>query len=204
MFKKSLLIVAMLAGCSAVLAQTAAPAAAGNSAAKKEIIGKILKIQQSGIEQLARNLAEEPAASMISRAGPVLAQRIPQDKQEAVAKEIQADAKKYVDEAVPIVRDRAIKLAPTTVGALLEDKFSEEELKQVLAMMSSPVYAKFQSLGGDMQRVLTEKLVEDTRGIVEPKVRVMEESIARRLGVTNAAGGSGNAPAPAGKAPAKK
>jgi hypothetical protein len=204
MFKKSLLIVAMLAGCSAVLAQTAAPAAA-NSAAKKEIIGKILKIQQSGIEQLARTLAEEPAASMISRAGPVLAQRVPQDKQEAVAKEIQADAKKYVDEAVPIVRDRAIKLAPTTVGALLEDKFTEDELKQVLAMMSSPVYTKFQSLGGDMQRVLTEKLVEDTRGIVEPKVRAMEESIARRLGVTNAAGG-GNAPAqaPAAKAPAKK
>jgi hypothetical protein len=204
MFKKSLLIVAMLAGCSAVLAQTAAPAAA-NSPAKKEIIGKILKIQQSGIEQLARTLAEEPAASMISRAGPVLAQRVPQDKQEAVAKEIQADAKKYVDEAVPIVRDRAIKLAPTTVGALLEDKFTEDELKQVLAMMSSPVYTKFQSLGGDMQRVLTEKLVEDTRGIVEPKVRAMEESIARRLGVTNAAGG-GNAPAqaPAAKAPAKK
>jgi len=198
MFKKSLLIVAMLAGCSAALAQ--APAAASGSAAKKEVIGKILKIQQSGIELLARNLAEEPAASMIARAGPVLAQRIPQDKQEAVAKDIQADAKKYVDEAVPIVRDRAIKLAPTTVGALLEEKFTEEELKQVLAMMQSPVYAKFQSLGGDMQRALTEKLVEETRSIVEPKVRVMEESIARRLGVTNAAGSG----APAAKAPAKK
>jgi hypothetical protein len=202
MIKKSIVIVAMLAGCSAVLAQTAAPAAASGSAAKKEIVGKILKIQQSGIELLARNLAEEPAASMIARAGPVLAQRIPQDKQEAVAKEIQADAKKYVDEAVPIVRDRAIKLAPTTVGALLEEKFTEEELKQVLAMMQSPVYTKFQALGGDMQRVLTEKLVEDTRGVVEPKVRVMEESIARRLGVTQA--GGGNAPAPAAKAPAKK
>jgi hypothetical protein len=51
-------------------------------------------------------------------------------------------------------------------------------------MMQSPVYVKFQTLGGDMQQVLTEKLVEETRGVIEPKVRALEESIARRLGVT--------------------
>ena len=145
---------------------------------------------------------------MLERAGPALAARVPQDKQEAVAKEIQADAKKYLDEAVPLVKDRAIKLAPTTVGTLLEEKFTEEELKQVLAMMQSPVYVKFQSLGGEMQKVLSDKLVEETRGIVEPKVRVMEESIARRLGVTAPAGGGGGggntAPAAPARAPAKK
>jgi hypothetical protein len=204
MFKKSLLIVALLAASPALLAQSPAPAA-GNAPAKKEIIGKILKIQQSGIELLARTLAEQPAAELMARAGPALAQRVPQDKQEAVAKDIQADAKKYIDETVPLVRDRALKLAPTTVGTLLEEKFSEEELKQVLAMMQSPVYVKFQSLGGDMQKVLTDKLVEETRGVVEPKVRAMEESIARRLGVTaGGGGGSGNAPAPKAAAPAKK
>jgi len=202
MLKKHLLILALVAACSAAQAQS--------TPAKKEIVGKILKIQEAGIVALARTLAEQPAAAMMERAGPALAARVPQDKQEAVAKEIQADAKKYLDDAVPLVRDRAIKLAPTTVGSLLEEKFTEEELKQVLAMMQSPVYLKFQSLGGEMQKVLADKVVEETRGMIEPKVRAMEESIARRLGVTAAAGGgggggTGNAtPATPARPPAKK
>lgn len=203
MSKKPLLILALLA-CSAVHAQTAAPAAAA-SPAKKEVIAQILKIQQSGIEALARTLAERPAADLMANAGPALAQRIPQERQDAVAKEIQADVKKYLDEAVPIVRDRAIKLAPSTVGALLEQKFTEDELKQVLAMMQSPVYTKFQAMGGDLQKALTEKVVDETRTVVETKLRTLEESVARRLGVTaGGGGGSGQAPQNAAKPPAKK
>jgi hypothetical protein len=108
MFKKHLLILALLAACGAAQAQS--------TPAKKELVGKILKIQQSGIEALARTLAEQPAAAMLDRAGAALPARVPQDKQEAVARDIQADAKKYLDEAVPLVRDRALKLAPTTRG----------------------------------------------------------------------------------------
>ena len=70
--------------------------------------------------------------------------RVPPDKREAVAKEIQADAKKYADKTVPLVQARAVKLAPTTIGALLEEKFSEDELKQVVAIIESPAYVKFQ------------------------------------------------------------
>ena len=35
-----------------------------------------------------------------------------QDKREADGKAIEAEVRKYVDEAYPIVRDRALKLAP--------------------------------------------------------------------------------------------
>jgi uncharacterized protein len=59
--------------------------------------------------------------------------------------------------------------------------------------MESPVYVKFQRMGEDMQKVLVEKLVADTRTTIEPKVRILEETVAKRLGVT--------APAKAGAAP---
>jgi hypothetical protein len=100
------------------------------------------------------------------------------------------------------VRDRAVKLAPTTVGAVLEQKFSEDELKQVLAMLESPVYVKFQGLGADMQKALTEKLIADTRPAIEPKVRTLEQSIARRLGVP--VGQAEAAPGAASRPAAKK
>lgn len=197
MFRKTLLIAALAAAACTAQAQTSAPAGGG---AKKDYIARILKVQQPGIEMLARNLVEQPALEMLDRAGNALPQRVPADKREAVARDIQADARKYVDETTPIVRDRAIKLAPSTVGTLLEEKFTEDELKQIASMMENPAFAKFQAMGGDMQHVLVEKLITDTRPQVEPHVRALEDSIAKRLGVTD----NGGAAAPAPKAPAKK
>jgi hypothetical protein len=199
MFQKTLLILAIAAASTTLHAQS--------TPAKKELVARILKVQQPGMDILVRGLVEQPALEMMDRAGAALPARVPAERREAVAKDIQADARKYVDETMPIVRERAIKLAPTTIGALLEEKFTEDELKQITAMMEAPVFAKFQGLGNDMQKVLIEKLISDTRPQVEPKVRALEESIARRLGVTpNAASAAPAAPAaPAGgKPPAKK
>lgn len=193
---KSLLVLAIAACCATAQAQST-PAAA--TPAKKELVARILKVQQAGVEMLARNLVEQPAIDMLDRAGAALQQRVAADKREAVARDIQADARKYVEETYPLVRDRALKLAPGTVGALLEEKFTEDELKQVAAMMESPVFVKFQSLGGEMQKVLLEKVVADSRPQVEPKLRALEDTVARRLGITPNA-----AQAPAPKASARK
>ncbi|MDB5898631.1 MAG: AAA-metalloprotease-like protein [Ramlibacter sp.] len=151
MFQKTLLILAIAAASTTLHAQS--------TPAKKELVARILKVQQPGMDMLVRGLVEQPALEMMDRAGQALPARIPAERREAVAKDIQADAKKYVDETMPIVRDRAIKLAPTTIGALLEEKFTEDELKQVATMLESPIYAKYQTLGGDMQQALVSKLL---------------------------------------------
>jgi uncharacterized protein len=165
-------------------AQTPAPMP--SSPAKKELVTKVLDLQRPGIEAMGRSLAEQPAMQMMQQAGAAL-QRVPADKREVVAREIEADVRKYVEEAAPIVRDRAVKLAPSTIGQVLEDNFSEDELKQVLALLESPVNRKFQSLAPAMQKAITEKLVAETRGSVEPKMRALEQTVARRLGVAPAA-----------------
>lgn len=181
MLKQTLLIAALAAACAGAQAQT--------TPAKKELVGRILKIQQPGIEAMARDLAKQPASELLANAADYMQTQVPADKREAMAKGMQADADKYMNETYPLVRDRALKLAPTTVGSLLEEKFSEDELKQVVQMMESPVYVKFQSLGGDMQRVLVAKLIPELKPQVEPKLRALDEALARRLGVAAAPGG---------------
>lgn len=172
---KRWVIVTLLVLVTGVQAQTAST--------KKELVAKVLLLQQPAIEQAAQALAERPAAQMMQQAGMALQSRVAEDKREAVAKEIQADVKKYVDEAVPLVRERAVKLAPSTVGALLEEKFSEDELKQLIAIIESPVNRKFLQLGGEMQKVLLDKLLAETQGAIEPKVKALELSIGKRLGL---------------------
>jgi len=185
-------------GCT--FAQTATPAPAASSAAsspaEKELVTRLLKLQQPGIEALARDLAEQPAGQMLNQAGMALQARVAPEKRDAVAKEIGADVKKYADETVPLLRDRAIKFAPSTVGKLLEEKFTEDELKQIVAMLESPVYARYTQLSDDMQDALLNKLVAETRPTIEPKIKALEASIGRRLGAAAApTPGAGTKPA---------
>ena len=191
---KKWMMVSLLVLAAGVQAQTAST--------KKDLVAKVLLLQQPAIEQaaqaLAQALAERPALQMLQQAGMALQSQVPADKREAVAKEIQAEAKKYADEAVPLVRERAVKLAPSTVGALLEEKFSEDELKQLIAIIESPVNRKFLQLGGEMQNALIDKLVAETQSAVEPKVKALEQAIGKRLAQAIPASAS---PAPAATAP---
>ena len=181
-------------------AQTALP----TSQAKKDLVNKILVLQQPDVEMLAKNLAQEPAGRMLQEAGRVLQSQVAEDKRDAVARSLEVSARKYVDEAIPLVRERAIKLAPSTIGTALDERFTEDELKGLIAWLESPTFKKYQQVAPEIQRNFMQKLVTDTRPVIEPKLKALEESVRATLMSTGA--GSSAPPAaaaPAGKTPAK-
>lgn len=191
---KKITVLALLAVSSLAHAQT--------TPSKQELITRILASQQTAIEQTAQAIVERPAIQMQQQAGLALQARVAPEKREAVAKSIQADLKKYIDEVGPVVRAQAVKLAPSTVGTLLEERFTEEELKQLIVIIESPVNRKFAQMGGEFQRVLGEKLVAQTQASVTPKVKALEQSIGVHLGLQPATGAKATDPA-AAKAPKK-
>lgn len=185
--------------CLALLVVCCGVAAAQTSDAKKELVTKVLSLQQAAIEQTAQALVERPALQMMQQAGMALQTRVAPEKREAIAKEIQADLKKYADDVGPLVRQQAVKLAPSTVGVLLEQKFTEEELKQLIVIMESPVNRKYLQMGAEMQKALGDKLVTETKSAVEPKVKALEQAIVKHLDLPADA----KAAAPAAKTPKK-
>jgi hypothetical protein len=201
---KRLFVTALLASAAIAHAQTAASGAAA-SPAKKELVQRLLVLQQPGIEAMARNMVEQPAGRMMEAAGQILQRQVAPEKREAIGKSIEADVKKYVDDAMPIVRDRAIKLAPSTIGATLEEKFTEDELKQLIAWLESPVNKKYGQLGAEMQSNFTQKLVADARPTIEPRLLALQTKVGASLGIP-APGAASAAPAPkaAASAPAPK
>ncbi len=205
--KTSWIAAALLASATLAHAQTTPASSAPVSAAKKELVQKLLVLQQAGIEGVARSLVERPAAQMLQQAGQVLQTQVPPEKREAAGKSIEADAKKYVDEATPLVRDRAVKLAPSTIGPMLEERFTEDELKVIIAWFESPVNKKYQQAAGDMQNSFLQKLVPDARPLVDPKLQVLEGKIRTTLMAATgasapAAPSSKSTDKPAAKAPA--
>lgn len=182
----------------AVIALTTPAAHAETSAAKKELIAKVVQLQQGGVEGIARSLVEQPAMAMMQQAGMVLQTRVAPDKREAIAKDIQADIRKYVEELNPVLRDKALKLAPGVMGPLLEEKFTEDELKQLVGWLESPVVRRYQQMSPEIQKGLSEKIVAETRPMVEPKLQALDRSVSGRLGLPPPAKGA-SAPAPAKK-----
>ncbi|MBK8527138.1 MAG: hypothetical protein IPL57_08565 [Rubrivivax sp.] len=169
----------LFAASAGVSAQTASTSP--SSPAKKELVAKVMKLQQPGIDGVARQLVQQPAAQMMQQAGIALQQRVAADRREAVARDIQADMRKYVEEVEPTAREKAGKLAPAILGPILEEKFSEDELRQLITIIESPVNRKYQALGGEMQRALAEKLVAEMRPTMEIKLRALQQTVAARL-----------------------
>ena len=186
---------ALLAG--ALQAQTPA---AESSPAKKELVARVIKLQQPGLENIGRQLVEQPWLQMAEPVRAALG-RLPQDKRESVAREIESDVRRYAEDAVPVVRDKAVALAPSTIGPLLEQRFTEDELRQLIAILESPINARYQALGQEMQRALITKVVAETRAAIDPKVKALEQSIQTRLR-TAAGGASAPAAGPGPRRPA--
>ena len=169
---------------------------------KKELVQKLLQLQQPGLESMARDLASRPVMQMMPAAGNVLQTQVPPDKREAVGKSIEADMKKYVDEVTPMLRERAIKLAPSTYGVALEEKFSEDELKQLVTWFESPLNRKFQQLWPEMQNGFVQKLMTETSPLLDPKLQALQKKVRASLGLPPQAGPASGT-APASKPPAK-
>lgn len=159
---------------------------------KKELVDRIVLLQQPGVEAMARNMGEQPAVQLVMQARQFI-QNVPADKRDVAVKNIDVELKKYVDDVVPLLRDRAVKIAPTIIAPELDKNFNEEELKQLINWLESPVIKRFQDLTPNIQRSLSEKLVSETRAQVEPKLSALEAAMAKQLGVTPNSSG----PAPA-------
>ena len=206
---KFVFTLALLAGATLAHAQSSAPAAtptpsAPSSPAKKELVAKAIALQQPIFENMAREVVMRPAVQMGQAAGNAL-QNVPQDKREAMGKSIDADIRKYVDESYPLLKDRAIKLAPTTIGPLLEEKMSEDELKQLVTWLDSAAAKKYQAIGGDLQQAMGQKLIAEAGPLLTPKLQALEGKIRGTLGMPAPdAGAAAPAPAPKAATPAKK
>ena len=172
------------------------------SPAKKELVQKVLQLQQGGFEGLAASLAGQSVAQLGQQAGAFLQNRVAAEQREALAKEIQAEFAKFGDEVVPLLRERVLKLAPATIGPLMEEKFSDDELKQIIAALESPGFRKYMQLTPELQRTLGQKLVAETQATVEPKLKALEQLIGKKLNAAALPAASSAPSAPAGPAKA--
>lgn len=170
---KKVIAIVLLAACTIAHAEP--------TPAKKALINKVLELQKPVIDASSRSMVEQPAMLIMQRAGQFIQARVPPEKREAAAKDVQAELRKFVDETSAIVRGKAATLLPTTIGVSLDERFTEAELKQLVAALESPAYRKFQQTGTELMKSLTDKLLPEVRPELDPRFKALEQTITKRL-----------------------
>jgi hypothetical protein len=190
------------ASAPAAAASSAASAASNSSPAKRDLAKRWVALQQASLDAAARSIVEAPARQLLGAADPVLRSKVPADKREAVAKQLQDEARKYADDLTPVVRKRAQELAQTQMLAAVEEKYTEDELRQVVGFYESPVFKKLQQTQPPIEQALGQKLLAGVQPTVETKAKALQATMAKILGVSPApVGGGASAPAGSGLKP---
>ena len=175
MFKSAIAITLIVVAGAANAADTAKAI----PPAKQELLTRVLQLWQ--VDILAQSMLQDPVTSAVGQARAVIQGRVPTERRDATMREVAADAQKFLDENSPVVRASAKKLIPTTVAPMLAEKFTEDELRQIIAILESPVKKKFEELVPEMQKTLGEKVAADSRKAIDPKLDDFRQRISARL-----------------------
>lgn len=177
MFKSAIAVVVIAA--STAVAYAAEPAKTAPSAAKLELAKRVAQLAHS--DAIAMAMLQRPVADAMQQANAVLQGRVAAAKQEAALKDISAEAKKFLDENAPVVQKSADKFIPVTVVPLLAERFTEDELRQIISMLESPLKKKYEALLPEMEKALGQKVAGDVGPAIDPKLTDLKQRIGVRL-----------------------
>jgi hypothetical protein len=153
---------------------------AAQAASKKELVAKVVQLQMAEVENMARALTNQVMQPRVQAIGQAL-NKVPAEKRDVMGKEIQADLRKTAGEIEANLREKATKLAPAILSAALEEKFNEDELRQIASWLESPTARKFNQYGSEAQNTLVQKLVAESRASVEPKLQAFDDKVKNRF-----------------------
>jgi hypothetical protein len=162
-------------------AQASAPApAAPIDAAKQKEINRILAAFHP--ENAVLQAVQQQGVKVYQQSASVLqSNQVPQDRRDKTLKDIEGDVRNYVTTTMPLAMASAKKFVEPTTAPILAQNFSTEELRQLAAMLESPLRQKFEKLAPQMQEAVGQKVSADIGPQVNKNVQVMTDSVGGKL-----------------------
>jgi hypothetical protein len=172
-------MVRVLAGLLAALA-TAGAFAQGAASPEKLALAKRVAARMP-MENVGMGMLQKPVVEALRQAKIVIDNRVPADRQKAALADVTADANHFLEEEVPIVKASTKNLVDNSVVPLLAQRFTEDELKQLIAILESPVKAKFEAMAPEIEKTLGEGVAKANQAQINPKLTELQNKIGLRL-----------------------
>ena len=165
-------------------AQTAMSTALSSPDAKLALASRVVALQQGPeMDRLLSQLARSAAAPLVAP----LEQKVnalPQAKQEAAAKTIDEELQKFGEAAISALRGHLDTVSNTSLVPAYMERFSEEELRALVAMLDAPVFKKYQTASPELGNILVRGLVDASRTEVQALAKDFEAVAIKAVGPT--------------------
>jgi hypothetical protein len=138
-------------------------------------------VDKLALESVGLQMLQAPVADMLQQSRVLIQTRVPADKQEAALKDVTAEASKFMEEEAPLLRASTQAIVHAEVAPMLAQKFSADELKQLAALLDSPVLAKFETLVPELRKTVGENLAKANQAQIKPKMAELQNRVGLRL-----------------------
>ena len=163
-------------------AAPATPAANANASAKLELAAKLVALQRGpDMERMVFQLTSSAVQPVIAKWAPEL-ESMPKAKIEKAREQLNAELKTLGDTTRKLIDTQMAKSADSALLPAYLERFSEEEMKQLLAMFESPIYKKYQSLAPELGNLWVKDVVDNTRSAVEDSAKAFDVVAAKIVG----------------------
>lgn len=174
------------------------PAVAQTVDPKLEWATKVVALQQGPeLDRLVNQLADSAAQDLLQAWSPKLQSNVPKEKMEQTRDSLNTELKKYFDDVFNVISSKTGKVSTDALVPVYMQKFSLEELKQLVGFFESPAVKKYQAAAPELGSTFVQQLVEATRADVTARSKQFDDAAQKIVGNAPAAGQSGkNKPAP--------
>ena len=170
---------AICVAMSMAFAGGACAQAASVPAEKQALVNRVLA--KMALDGVGLQMLQAPVAEMVRQSRVVVTSRVPADKQDAVMKDVTAEASAFMEKEAPALRASTQAVVQTSVAPLLAQKFSLEELKQLAEILESPVLAKFETLVPEMKKTVGDNVAKANGPQIQPKMTELQNRVGLRL-----------------------
>lgn len=182
------LLTAIALSCLAL----ATTAQAQNVDPKLEWATKVVTLQQGPeLERLVGQLADGATQEVLQNWGPRLQSDVPKAKLQQATDDLNAELKKYYSDVSSAINSKVNRVSADTLIPAYMERFTLDELKQLVAFFESPAIKKYQVSAPELGNLFIKQLIEATRADVTDRVRQFDAAATKIVGA-----------APAPKAPA--
>jgi uncharacterized protein len=155
--------------------------------AKRDLAVKVANLQKGPeMERMLQQLTRASSEQLVAVWAPRV-QGMPEAKRKSASDSLNAELKKFEQEALKIFTSRADKLSGEALASSYAEKFSEEELKQLVVMLDAPVFKKYQTLAPELGGAFVQKLIDNARPDLEARAKIFDSAAAKVLGSEGAA-----------------
>lgn len=146
---------------------------------KQKLIQRILTLWHP--EDVPVMMVQRRATDAMSQSRIALQGKVTNEKKDATLRDIATDVQKYVDDVTPIAKDSAKRQLNPVIVPMLAQNFTEDELKQILTLLESPVKKKFEQFIPQAEKAIGTKVAEETHVAVDAKGQVMTQAVGLKL-----------------------